>query len=105
LLAVIAAMYASYHGADGLTGIARRVHGRARALAAGLSAAGVEVVHSAFFDTVLAKVPGRAAEVRGAAKARGINIWLVDDDHVSVSCDEATTDRHVEEVLSAFGAA
>jgi glycine dehydrogenase len=105
LLAVIAAMYASYHGADGLAGIASRVHGRARSLAAGLAASGVEVVHRAFFDTVLARVPGRAAQVRGAAKARGINIWLVDDDHVSVSCDEATTAAHVDAVLSAFGAA
>ena len=105
LLAVIAAMYASYHGADGLTGIARRVHARARAIAAGLAAGGVEVVHPAFFDTVLARVPGRAAQVRDAAKARGINIWLVDDDHVSVSCDEATTAVHVDAVLSAFGAA
>jgi glycine dehydrogenase len=105
LLAVIAAMYASYHGADGLAGIASRVHGRARSLAAGLAASGVEVVHRAFFDTVLARVPGRAAQVRDAAKARGINIWLVDDDHVSVSCDEATTAAHVDAVLSAFGAA
>jgi glycine dehydrogenase len=105
LLAVIAAMYASYHGAYGLTVIARRVHGRARALAAGLAAAGVEVVHRAFFDTVLARVSGRAAQVRDAAKARGINVWLVDDDHVSVSCDEATTAQHVDAVLSAFGAA
>ena len=105
LLAVIAAMYASYHGADGLAGIAQRVHGRARALAAGLASAGVEVVHRAFFDTVLARVPGRAAKVRDDAKARGINVWLVDDDHVSVSCDEATTAAHVEAVLSAFGAA
>jgi glycine dehydrogenase len=104
LLAVIAAMYASYHGADGLAGIARRVHGHALALAAGLSAAGVEVVHRAFFDTVLARVPGRAAAVRDDAKARGINIWLVDDDHVSVSCDEATTDGHIAAVLAAFGA-
>ncbi len=105
LLAVIAAMYASYHGADGLAGIARRVHGRARSLAAGLAASGVEVVHRAFFDTVLARVSGRAAQVRDEAKARGINIWLVDDDHVSVSCDEATTAAHVDAVLSAFGAA
>jgi glycine dehydrogenase len=105
LLAVIAAMYASYHGADGLTGIARRVHARARALAAGLHAAGVEVVHSAFFDTVLARVPGQAAEVQAAAKERGINVWRVDADHVSVSCDEATTDEHVARVLKAFGAA
>ncbi|WP_231740257.1 MULTISPECIES: aminomethyl-transferring glycine dehydrogenase [unclassified Mycobacterium] len=104
LLAVMAAMYASYHGADGLTGIATRVHERARALAAGLSAAGVDVVHRAFFDTVLARVPGRAGAVRDAAKARGINVWLVDDDHVSVSCDEATTEAHVAAVLAAFGA-
>ncbi|HJT93350.1 MAG TPA: aminomethyl-transferring glycine dehydrogenase [Mycobacterium sp.] len=105
LLAVIAAMYASYHAADGLAGIAGRVHGRALTLAAGLARAGVEVVHRAFFDTVLARVPGRAAKVRDEAKARGINIWLVDDDHVSVSCDEATTAAHVGAVLSAFGAA
>ncbi|KUI43604.1 glycine dehydrogenase (aminomethyl-transferring) [Mycobacterium sp. IS-1590] len=104
LLAVMAAMYVSYHGADGLTGIAHRVNERARAVAAGLTAAGVEIVHRSFFDTVLAKVPGRAAAVREAAKARGINVWLVDDDHVSVSCDEATTAAHVEAVLSAFSA-
>ncbi|MDT5330702.1 MAG: glycine dehydrogenase [Mycobacterium sp.] len=104
LLAVIAAMYVSYHGADGLAGIAHRVHQRARKLAAGLTAAGVEVVHERFFDTVLARVPGRAAAVAAAAKERGINIWLVDADLVSVSCDEATTDDHVATVLEAFGA-
>jgi glycine dehydrogenase len=104
LLAVIAVMYASYHGADGLTGIAHRVHTRARALAAGLLAAGVEVVHNQFFDTVLARIPGRAADTVAAAKNRGINIWRVDDDHVSVSCDEATTDVHVALLLEAFGA-
>ena len=105
LLAVMAAMYASYHGADGLTAIARRVHRRAQEVAAGLTGGGVEVVHDGFFDTVLARVPGRATEIRDAAKAHGVNIWLVDDDHVSVSCDEATTAQHVEAVLSAFGAA
>jgi glycine dehydrogenase len=104
LLAVMAAMYASYHGADGLTAIAHRVHGHALGVATGLDAGGVEVVHDAFFDTVLARVPGRAEEIRAAAKARGINVWLVDADHVSVSCDEATTAEHVEEVLEAFGA-
>ncbi len=71
LLAVIAAMYASYHGADGLTGIARRVHGHARAMAAGLTAAGVDVVHDAFFDTVLASVPGRADEVIARGQGAG----------------------------------
>ena len=105
LLAVIAAMYASYHGADGLAGIARRVHDRARTVAAGLSAAGIDVVHGRFFDTVLASVPGRAGQVRDDAKSRGINVWLIDDDHISVSCDEATTPEHVDGVLAAFGAA
>ncbi len=102
LLAVMAAMYAGYHGAEGLTAIARRVHGHARAVATGLAEAGVEVVHDAFFDTVLARVPAGAERVRAAAKDRGINIWVVDADHVSVACDEATTAEHVEAVLGAF---
>ncbi len=110
LLAVMAAMYASYHGADGLRAIAHRVHGHARAVAAGLgaveqSAAGIELVHDTFFDTVLVHVPGRAAQFQAAARERGINIWRADADHVSVSCDEATTDEHVALVLEAFGAA
>src|SRR5690606_13416071 len=63
LLAVMARMYAVYHGPDGLAAIAQRAHRRAAEIAAGLRAGGVEVVHDAFFDTVLARVPGRAAEV------------------------------------------
>jgi glycine dehydrogenase len=102
LLAVIAAMYASYHGADGLTGIARRVHARAEKIAGAL---GDALVHAKFFDTVVASVPGRADDVIAAAKANGINLWRVDADHVSVSCDEATTDEHVATVIEAFGLA
>jgi glycine dehydrogenase len=102
LLAVMAAMYASYHGAEGLTAIARRVHGHAEAIAAGI---GDALVHEKYFDTVLARVPGRADQVIAAAKANGINLWRVDDDHVSVACDEATTDAHVAAVLEAFGVA
>jgi glycine dehydrogenase len=100
LLAVMAAMYASYHGADGLVGIARRVHGHAETIAAAL---GDAVVHDKYFDTVLARVPGRADEVIAAAKAKNINLWRVDDDHVSVACDEVTTDALVAAVLDAFG--
>ncbi|NIH96477.1 glycine dehydrogenase [Mycolicibacterium fluoranthenivorans] len=100
LLAVMAAMYASYHGADGLTAIARRVHSRAAAIAAGL---GEALVHPDFFDTVLARVPGRADEIVAAAKGRGINLWRVDADHVSVACDEVTTEAHVAAVLESFG--
>jgi glycine dehydrogenase len=104
LLAIVAAMYASYHGADGLRTIARRVNTRARTVAAGLQAAGIDVVHAEFFDTVLAAVPGAAHTVVDAAKQRGINLRPVDDDHVAIACDEATTEAHIVDVLAAFGA-
>ncbi|WP_211266899.1 aminomethyl-transferring glycine dehydrogenase [Nonomuraea candida] len=104
LLAVIASMYAVYHGPEGLRGIARRVHRHATALAEGLRGAGVEVVHAEFFDTVLARVPGRAAAVVAAAAERGVNLWQVDADHVSVACDEKTGAAEVAAVLAAFGA-
>jgi glycine dehydrogenase len=100
LLSVMAAMYASYHGADGLTGIARRVHGHAATIAAAL---GDTLVHDKYFDTVVARVPGPADEVVAAAKANGINLWRVDGDHVSITCDEVTTAAHVAAVLDAFG--
>jgi glycine dehydrogenase len=102
LLAVMAAMYASYHGAGGLTATARRVHAHAEAVAAAL---GEALVHDNYFDTVLANVPGRADEVLAVAKSHGINMWRVDADHVSVACDEATTDAHVAAVLDSFGVA
>ena len=80
LLAVAAACYAVYHGPDGLARIARRVHRMAAVLAAGLRAGGVEVLHDAFFDTVRARVPGRAAAVADAAHAAGIALHRVDAD-------------------------
>jgi glycine dehydrogenase len=105
LLAVMASMYAVYHGPDGLRAIAKRVHDHALALAGGLAAAGVKVAHRAFFDTVTAVVPGRAAEIVAAAAADGIDLRLVDADRVSIAADETTTAAHVATVLAAFGAA
>jgi glycine dehydrogenase len=104
LLAVIAAMYAVYHGPAGLAAIATTVHRRARALAAGLRAAGIDLVHDSYFDTLLAHVPGRADEIVAAAEARGVNLRRADADHVGISCDEATTDAHIDTVLAAFEA-
>ncbi|GAA4226309.1 aminomethyl-transferring glycine dehydrogenase [Actinomadura meridiana] len=104
LLAVMAGMYAVYHGPEGLAAIAQRTHRRATEIAAGLRAAGVEVVHEAFFDTVLARVPGRSAEVVAAALERGVNLRPVDADHVGIACDETTLPAHVAAVLAAFGA-
>ncbi|OJF15444.1 aminomethyl-transferring glycine dehydrogenase [Couchioplanes caeruleus] len=105
LLAVMASMYAVYHGPRGLRAIAQRVHDHALALAGGLAAAGVEVAHAAFFDTVTAVVPARAAAVVAAAAEAGIDLRFVDEDRVSVSCDETTTAAVVADVLAAFGAA
>ncbi|MFI5892113.1 aminomethyl-transferring glycine dehydrogenase [Actinoplanes sp. NPDC051513] len=103
LLAVMAGMYAVYHGPDGLRRIAKRVHDHALTLAGSLAAGGVPVAHDAFFDTVTAVVPGRAFEIVEAAAASGIDLRLVSSDRVSVSCDETTTDAHIAGVLSAFG--
>ncbi|MDT9691941.1 aminomethyl-transferring glycine dehydrogenase [Streptomyces sp. P9(2023)] len=103
LLAVMAGMYAVYHGPDGLKQIAQRVHRYAGVLAAGLSAGGVDVIHGSFFDTLTVRVPGKAAEAVAAAREAGVNLYLVDADHVSVSCDETTGRAQIAAVWAAFG--
>ncbi|TDC25624.1 glycine dehydrogenase (aminomethyl-transferring) [Streptomyces sp. 8K308] len=103
LLAVLAGMYAVYHGPDGLAAIARRTHRYAALLAAGLRAGGVEITHEAFFDTVTARVPGRAAEIAAAARAAGVNLRETDADHLGISCDETTGRADLVAVWGAFG--
>jgi glycine dehydrogenase len=103
LLAVIASMYAVYHGPDGLRTIARRVHRLASVLASGLRAGGLAVQDTPFFDTVTVTVPGRAQEIVTAARRARVNLRLVDADTVSIACDEATTAAHVQAVWTAFG--
>jgi len=103
LLAVVASMYAVYHGPDGLRGIALKVHGDAAGLAKHLRDAGVEIVHDAFFDTVLARVPGRATEVVAAAREGGVHLRLADADHVGISVGETADAEALGAVLRAFG--
>ncbi|MEV8308366.1 aminomethyl-transferring glycine dehydrogenase [Streptomyces flavidovirens] len=103
LLAVMAGMYAVYHGPEGLRGIARRTHRYATLLAEGLRAGGVEVVHGAYFDTLTARVPGRAADVVAAAREGGVNLHLADADQVSMACDETTGRAQIVAVWAAFG--
>jgi glycine dehydrogenase len=104
LLAVTAAMYAVYHGPDGLTDIASRVHRNAAVLAEGLRRGGIDVATEAgqFFDTVQVNAPGRAAAFVAAACERGINIRLIDADTLSMTCDETTERRHVSALWAAF---
>ena len=105
LLAVIAAMYACYHGPDGLTAIALRVHGKAAALAAAVTAAGLRISHQEFFDTVGVVVPGGAAAAVERARAAGINLHMAGPDLVQVACDETTTDEHLAAVTAALAGA
>ena len=103
LLAVMAAMYAVYHGPAGLAQIARRAHAHAAALAQALRGGGLDVQTENFFDTITVRVPGRAGEVVTEAAARGVNIWQVDSDRVSISTDETTDIKDLSAVLAAFG--
>ncbi|GAB7189347.1 aminomethyl-transferring glycine dehydrogenase [Kineococcus sp. NUM-3379] len=103
LLAVMAGMYAVWHGPEGLRAIAARVASTAAGLAAALRAHGVEVVHAEFFDTVTARVPGRADEVVARALAAGVNLRRVDADTVGITCDEATEPEHAAAALAGFG--
>ena len=105
LLAVMASMYAVYHGPDGLRGIALRAHRMATVLAGGLAEGGVEVAHGEFFDTVTAVVPGQAASVVATARELGVNLRPVDDDRVGIACDETTNRETLSLVWKAFGVA
>lgn len=103
LLAVVASMYAVYHGPDGLRAIATRTHRYAAVLAAALAAAGIEVVHREFFDTLTVRVPGQGADVVASARSLGLQLRLVDADQVGISTSEVTTRSTVTSVLKAFG--
>ena len=101
LLAVIASMYAVYHGPDGLTAIARRIHGRAAALAAALARYGYETGTAPFFDTVRVTIPAAAAQAVARARAAGYNLYLAGPDSLQISCDETTTPGQLRDVLRA----
>jgi len=104
LLAVMASMYAVYHGPEGLREIAERIHDQATRLADGLRSAGLDVPAGAWFDTVTVEVPGRAEDVVAAALEQGVNLRLVGPDLVGVALDETTSEAVLAAVAAAFGA-
>ena len=104
LLAVMAGMYAVYHGPERLRAIAGRVHRLAKALAAGLAAAGREVVTEAYFDTLTVRVPGEAEALADRARDAGFNVRLADGDHIGLSLDETTRVEDVRGIIAALGA-
>ncbi|WP_288873018.1 aminomethyl-transferring glycine dehydrogenase [uncultured Microbacterium sp.] len=106
LLAVMASMYAVYHGPDGLRQIASGAATKAALLRDWLTEAGAEVVHESFFDTLSVRVPGRAAG--HAAQARdgyGILLRVTDADTIGISVDETTTVTELHQVAMVFGGA
>jgi glycine dehydrogenase len=103
LLAVMASMYAVWHGSEGLTAIARRIHRHAAVLAAGLEQLGHTLASDVYFDTLCVELDGRTAdEVIAAALARRINLRRAGDDRVIVALDETVTDDDVQELLAIF---
>ncbi len=103
LLAVVASMYAVYHGPEGLRAIATRTHRYAAVLARALGEAGIAIEHEEFFDTLTVSVPGRAADVVASARTLGLHLRLVDADRVGISTSECTTRSTITSVLKAFG--
>ncbi|MBF4627508.1 aminomethyl-transferring glycine dehydrogenase [Curtobacterium flaccumfaciens] len=104
LLAVMASMYAVYHGPEGLRFIAGRVARTTGALAAVARDAGVEVVHDAFFDTLTLRVVGRAEAIVAAAQDAGYLLHVVDADTFQLSVDETTTPDDVVALAAVLGA-
>jgi glycine dehydrogenase len=103
LLAVIVGMYAVYHGPEGITEIARRVHRYAEMLAAGVERLGYDVEHEVFFDTVRVEVGGGlAASIVGRARAQRINLRQLGEDAVCVALDETVTDADLRDLLAVF---
>jgi glycine dehydrogenase len=103
LLAVMASMYAVFHGPLGLRAIAERVHFLTQRLARALKAAGAKVSPKAFFDTITVEVGVGQAGILAAARAEGLNFRKIGNDRVGISLDETSDEKVLLRVLRAFG--
>uniref|UniRef100_UPI00260629F2 aminomethyl-transferring glycine dehydrogenase n=1 Tax=uncultured Lentibacter sp. TaxID=1659309 RepID=UPI00260629F2 len=105
LLAVMASMYAVFHGPEGLKAIAQRIHRKTVRLAKGLEAAGFKVDPQSFFDTITVDVGPLQAAVMKSALDEGVNLRAVGESRIGIALDEATRPETVEAVWRAFGIA
>jgi glycine dehydrogenase len=103
LLAVMASMYAVFHGPKGLRAIGERVHFLTNRLARALGAAGAKVAPKAFFDTITVEVGVGQAGIMAAARAEGLNFRQVGRDRVGITLDETTDEQVLIRILRAFG--
>ena len=103
LLAVVAGMYAVYHGPQGLTRIARRIHGFASALAEGLRRLGYTIVNEDYFDTIRVALGKRNAQaIMDEARRRRINLGAMEDRSIVIALDETVTTDDVANLLASF---
>ncbi|HEX9768019.1 MAG TPA: aminomethyl-transferring glycine dehydrogenase [Kiloniellales bacterium] len=102
LLAVIAALYAIYHGPDGLRMIAGRVHRMTQILAEGLRRLGFQVETEAFFDTLVVRTPGQAARIAAKARESRINLRFVDANRLGIAFDETVKRGNLEALWRVF---
>jgi glycine cleavage system P protein (glycine dehydrogenase) len=104
LLAVMASMYAVYHGPEGIRAIAQRVHGHAARLGAALRSLGLTLASESFFDTLTVELDAaRATTVHSAAKARRINLRAISATRIGIALDETVTGADVNELIEVFG--
>ncbi len=102
LLAIMAALYAMYHGPEGLDRIAKSVNRITRALAEGLREIGFKIVHQEYFDTLLVHTPGRADYFVDKAEQARYNLRRVDADHVGITLDETINREKAEGLVHVF---
>jgi glycine dehydrogenase len=102
LLAIMAGFYAAYHGPEGLKQIAQSVHSKTNTLATKISELGYDLRSSVFFDTISIHTKSQTQEIFSAAHDQLMNIRVLDEDHISISLDETTTNQEVNKIVKFF---
>ena len=102
LLAIMAGFYAAYHGPEGLKQIAQSVHSKTNALATKINELGYDLRSSVFFDTISIHTKSQTQEIFSAAHDQLMNIRVLDEDHISISLDETTTNQEVNKIVKLF---
>lgn len=105
LLAIMASMYAVYHGPKGLKAIASRVHRLAHIVSESISSMGIEQVNTCYFDTLMFKTGSHTTAIRSLALKNEINFRYIDEETVGISVDETTTEADVLQVVAIFSEA
>ena len=103
LLAVMASLYAVFHGPDGLKAIAQRIHRKTDRLAQGLKKGGFAILPAAFFDTITVDVGTEQESILKLALDKGINLRKIDSNRLGLTVDETTQSETIEDVWTAFG--